>query len=114
MPCSGKPWAMTPIQAVEQFVVPALEVFDYGRLDVVELVQRVRADDLRVLLISVLMLPSALKVRQVRDALGSEIRIAVGGAPFLFDAELWKEVGADATRRSAAVAIVNAWMGEMQ
>ena len=92
------------------------ELFDYGRMDVTELVQRARADGIRVLLISVLMLPSALKVREVRTALDPDIRIAVGGAPFLFDSKLWEEVGADAMGRSAAdaVRIVERWMGEMR
>jgi methanogenic corrinoid protein MtbC1 len=95
------------------------ELFDYGRMDVDELVQRAQADQLRVLLISVLMLPSALKVREVCERLkaaGAQVKVAVGGAPFLFDAELWREVGADAMGRSAAdaIAIVQRWMGETQ
>ena len=64
------------------------------------------------------LLPAALKVKAVRaalDARGSRVRIAVGGAPFLFDPELWREVGADAMGRSAAdaVAIVRRWTEEM-
>ena len=92
------------------------ELFDYGRMDVAELVQRAQADGIKVLLISVLMLPSALKVREVRAALDPGIKIAVGGAPFLFDSQLWQEVGADAMGRSAADAmrIVERWMGELQ
>jgi methanogenic corrinoid protein MtbC1 len=40
----------------------------------------------------------------------------VGGAPFLFDNQLWQEVGADAMGNSAAeaVTIVERLMGEMQ
>ena len=94
------------------------DIMDYGRMDVDELVQRVLDDDVRILLISVLMLPAALKVKAVRarlDASGRKVRIAVGGAPFLFDAELWREVGADAMGRNAAdaVSIVQRWMEEM-
>lgn len=94
------------------------ELFDYGQADVAELVARVRTDRIRVLLISVLMLPSALKVRELRaalDAEGIQVRILVGGAPFLFDQELWREVGADAMGCSAAdaVGILQRWMGEM-
>lgn len=94
------------------------EVLDYGRMDVEQLVQRVVADDVKILLISTLMLPSALKVKAVKtalDAAGKQVRIAVGGAPFLFDPNLWREVGADAMGRNAAdaVAIVRAWMEEM-
>lgn len=95
------------------------ELFDYGRMDVDALVNRVIADEIRVLMISVLMLPSALKVRDVCQALkanGSSAKVIVGGAPFLFDSELWKEVGADAMGSNAtqAVSIVERMMGEMQ
>jgi methanogenic corrinoid protein MtbC1 len=40
------------------------------------------------------------------------VRIAVGGAPFLLDPELWCEVGADAGGRSAAdaVTILRGWL----
>lgn len=95
------------------------ELFDYGRMDVDELLERAMSDRIRVLLISILMLPSALKVREVcakLKAAGAPIKVVVGGAPFLFDAQLWQEVGADAMGYSAAdaVKIVDAWMGEMQ
>jgi methanogenic corrinoid protein MtbC1 len=101
-----------------QMRASGFELFDYGRMNVDELVARAQADRIRVLLISVLMLASALQVRAVRDAfdaLGLPIRIAVGGAPFLFDPTLWREVGADAMGRSAADAarIVEAWMEGM-
>lgn len=94
------------------------ELFNYGRMDVDELVERVIADQLRVLLISVLMMPSVLKIRDVRNALdarGIQLKILVGGAPFQFDPQLWREVGADAMGLSAAdaVAVVQHWAGEM-
>jgi methanogenic corrinoid protein MtbC1 len=95
------------------------EIFDYGRLDVDQLVEKAIADRLRVLMISVLILPSALKAKQVCRGLkerGADIKVVVGGAPFLFDAQLWQEVGADAMGSSAseAVAIVERLMGAMQ
>jgi methanogenic corrinoid protein MtbC1 len=94
------------------------ETLDYGRMEVDELVERAVADDLKILLVSVLMLPAALKVRTLRaalDARGYRLRIAVGGAPFQFDPELWREVGADAMGRSSAdaITIVRRWMEEM-
>ncbi len=94
------------------------ELFDYGRMDVDELVARAQADKIRVLLISVLILPSALKVREVCDRLkaaGSTIKVMVGGAPFLFDDQLWQDVGADAVGHTAsdAIDVVEHWMGEM-
>lgn len=93
------------------------EILDYGRVTGEELVERVVSDDTKILLISVLMLPSALKVKEVRSALdakGRRVKIAVGGAPFLFDPELWREVGADAMGQDAAdaVAIVHGWREE--
>ncbi len=102
-----------------QMRASGFELFDYGRMDVDELVERALADQIRVLLISVLMLPSALKVKQVcarLKAAGAPIRIAVGGAPFLFDDRLWQEVGADAMGRNAAeaVTLVEGWMREME
>lgn len=93
------------------------DILDYGRMDVGELAERVQSDQVKILLVSVLMLPAALKVKALRaalDASGTSVRIAVGGAPFRFDPELWREVGADAMGRSAAdaVAIVRRWMEE--
>jgi methanogenic corrinoid protein MtbC1 len=93
------------------------EVFDYGRLEVDDLVERALADKVQILLISTLMLPSALKVREVREKLaahGATVLIGVGGAPFVFDPDLWQEVGADAMGRTAsdALAMIRRWMGE--
>lgn len=95
------------------------ELFDYGRMDVDQLVAQVLADRIRVLMISVLILPSALKVADVCKALknqGAPVKVMVGGAPFLFDDTLWREVGADAMGRNAAeaVTIVRQWMETMQ
>lgn len=94
------------------------ELFDYGRMEVDELVERIVADKIRILLVSVLMLPSALKIRNLRtalDARGIQIKILVGGAPFQFDKQLWQEIGADAVGLTAsdAVKIVQGWAGEM-
>ncbi|MBF0192844.1 MAG: cobalamin-dependent protein [Magnetococcales bacterium] len=94
-----------------------IPIHDYGRMTVDELVARVIADRVEILLISTLMLPSALQVKTLRTALTDhnlKVRIAVGGAPFLFDDTLWQEVGADAMGRNAAdaIRITRQWMGE--
>jgi methanogenic corrinoid protein MtbC1 len=84
------------------------ELSDYGRVDVDDLVHRVKNDGVEVLLLSVLMLPSALRVKDVRaklQALGSDVKLVVGGAPFRLDDQLWKEVGADAMGRQASEAV---------
>ena len=101
-----------------QMRASGFELFDYGRMDVPTLVARVQADRVRVLLVSVLMLASALQVRSLRDALdaaGADVKIIVGGAPFSFDTQLWQEVGAHAMGRNAADAatLVQAWMEQM-
>lgn len=80
------------------------DLLDYGRLDVDGLVHRVEQDGTEVLLISTLMLPSALRVAEVKKRLGST-KVAVGGAPFRLDERLWREVGADAMGRSATDAV---------
>jgi len=94
------------------------ELLDYGRVDTDDLVRRVRNDGVEVLLISVLMLSSALRVKDVQTrlkSLGSEVKIVVGGAPFRLDDQLWKEVGADAMGREASEAldIIAKMMGDV-
>ena len=85
------------------------ELLDLGQgISVEALVTSVRKEGIRILLISTLMLRSALMVRDLKERLGKEgldVRIVVGGAPFLFDRELWKDVGADAMVRTASDAI---------
>jgi methanogenic corrinoid protein MtbC1 len=84
-------------------------VADYGRgVGVDDLVERCRAERPRVLLVSTLMLPSALRVRDLAAGLADlETRpaLVVGGAPFRLDPELWREVGADAGGHTSADAI---------
>jgi len=83
-------------------------LINYGRTDIAQLVQLVKADGIRILLISVLMLPSALRVGKLREALeaqGCHLKLVVGGAPFRFDENLWREVGADAFGNTASDAI---------
>jgi methanogenic corrinoid protein MtbC1 len=94
-------------------------VLDYGQgTGVEELVARVRADKIRILLISALMLRSALQVRDLKDRLreeGLNVTIIVGGAPFLFDRELWRDVGADMmiSQASAVVPALKTIIREM-
>jgi methanogenic corrinoid protein MtbC1 len=81
---------------------------DWGHATVEELVHRVRAEGIEVLLISTLMLPSALKIKELRAQLGAAglpVKLVVGGAPFRFDPLLWREVGADACGQNALEAI---------
>ena len=48
------------------------ELLNYGQMDVETVVRNVKTDGIEILLISVLMLPSALKVKQLRNALERE------------------------------------------
>jgi methanogenic corrinoid protein MtbC1 len=85
-----------------------IALLDYGRMDVEPLVERVLRDGVDILLVSVLLLPSALQVRKLTNRLhaaGANVRVVVGGAPFRFDEALWREVGADAMGRTAADAV---------
>lgn len=77
-------------------------VHDYDRVTVDELVQRAGQDNLDVLCISTLMLPSALRISQVTRQLAGSVKVVVGGAPFRFDPQLWQEVGAHAMGATAS------------
>ena len=84
------------------------EVLDYGRTSVEELVNAVERDHVRYLLLSTLMLRSALLIKDLRvmlDANGLDVVIIVGGAPFRFDAQLCRKVGADLTTASPIEAL---------
>ena len=85
------------------------DIIDYGQgIDAEALAEMTIKDNIEILLISTLMLRSALKVEQVKKRLeagGSNTKILVGGAPFLLDPELWQQVRADAMGRNAADAV---------
>jgi methanogenic corrinoid protein MtbC1 len=92
------------------------DLIDYGHgISEQELVDKAITDNIQILLISTLMLHSALSITKV-VALFKEkqykIKILVGGAPFNFDSELWKQVGADAVGKnpSEAIEIINRWL----
>ena len=82
------------------------EVLDFGQgLTVDELVGKTIDNQVKILLISTLMLPSALKVKAVKEQLharGAHPKIVVGGAPFRLDTNLWQTVGADADGKNAS------------
>lgn len=85
-----------------------VRVVDYGRMTVDQTVARVEDDGIDILFVSVLMLPAALRVRELTSELRKRnlpVRVVVGGASFLLDDQLWREVGADAMGRSASDAV---------
>ncbi|KJU87582.1 cobalamin B12-binding domain protein [Candidatus Magnetobacterium bavaricum] len=101
-------------QVVKGFLqASGFEIVDYGKgLSVDGLAGRTIDDEIDVLLISVLMLPSALRVKELVKRLRESQSVAiivVGGAPFNFDDRLYLEVGADYMGRtvSDAISIIN-------
>ena len=85
------------------------ELIDYGNGVTVEaLVQKVIDDKIDVLLISVLMLRAALRVKVLVTQLtnnGLNTKVIVGGAPFRFDNNLWREVAATASGNNGKEAL---------
>ncbi len=71
-----------------------------------------------VIAVSALMADTALGVREVREAMEREkvdgVKLLVGGAPFRFNPELYRVVGADATAPNAyeAARVARALLGE--
>ncbi|MDD4032331.1 MAG: cobalamin-dependent protein [Bacteroidales bacterium] len=77
-----------------------------GGLSIEKLVDTVQKENIKILLLSVLMLPSALHIKSLKEKLAeTDVKIIVGGAPFRFDDRLWIEVGADPTGKDTAEAI---------
>lgn len=77
-----------------------------GGLHADELVEMVKKFEIKILLLSVLMLPSALRIRELKKKLADiDAKIVVGGAPFRYDSQLWKEVGADGCGKDSFEAI---------
>ena len=76
------------------------ELIDFGQgLSADEIVKKTIEEEIDILLISTLMLPSALKVKRIVEDLrekDSSVKVVVGGAPFRLDSSLWKKVNADA------------------
>jgi len=77
-----------------------------GGLDAGRIEDIVKKEKIRILLLSVLMLPSALRIKELKHRLsGTGVKIVVGGAPFRLDDDLWKEVGADYCGKDSSEAI---------
>ncbi len=84
------------------------EILDFGFVDDETLIQKIEDEGIKIILISVLMLPSALKIKTVKEEIvlkKMDVKIIVGGAPFRFDKQLWKEIGADAMCETASQTI---------
>lgn len=82
-----------------------------------EIIKQVIDKQIRILIISVLMFPSALQVKAVTDILCQapyHVKVLVGGAPFILDDSLWLRVGATAMGRNAAddIPVIESWIKE--
>lgn len=83
-------------------------VEDWGTTSVEQCAAKVKERKIQLLLVSVLMLPSALRVKVLVERLaelGCAIPVIVGGAPFRLDPTLAARVGATASGASAADAV---------
>ncbi len=73
------------------------------------LVERALSEGARIIAVSALMADTALGIREVRSEMerqgAADVKLLVGGAPFRYNAELWKLVGADATAPNAYEAV---------
>jgi len=76
------------------------DVLDFGQgLSAEEISEKTMEKKVDILLISTLMLASALQVKKVVEILHEKnmpVKIIVGGAPFRLDSSLWQKVNADA------------------
>lgn len=84
-----------------------IEITDLGGgLKTESILKIVKEENIKILLLSVLMLPSALRIKELSEKLALlDVKLVVGGAPFRFDEELWKEVGAYACGKDSAEAL---------
>ena len=77
---------------------------DYGSIPIEKIKEKIKSDNIEVLFISTLMLNQALAIKEVTKFIELEktnTKVIVGGAPFLFDDRLWKEVNANAMAKTA-------------
>lgn len=85
------------------------DVIDYGcQNDIDVIIEKLKKDNIKILMISVLMLNSALHIEKLTSKIKEEkldIKVVVGGAPFRFDTELFNEINADAMATNASQVI---------
>lgn len=82
-------------------------VMDFGHgLSVDQVVRKAKEQEIEILFISVLMYASVLKVKELKSKLkGTQTQIMVGGAPFVQNPSLWRQVDADAYGATASDAV---------
>jgi methanogenic corrinoid protein MtbC1 len=82
-----------------------------------EAFELVKENNIKILIVSALMYPSALKVLTLKSKLKEaqlDTKIIVGGAPYRLDKALWKNVDADAMGDAPmdTVNIIKQWEGQ--
>jgi methanogenic corrinoid protein MtbC1 len=84
-----------------------IELMDLGGgLTIEKVVNIVKNEQIKILLLSVLMLPSALRIKElIRQLADVNVKVVVGGAPFRFDDQLSKEIGAHYYGKDSAEAL---------
>jgi methanogenic corrinoid protein MtbC1 len=91
-----------------------IELMDLGGgLTAEKIVDIVQKENIKILLLSVLMLPSAMRMKTLIQKLeDKDVKVVVGGAPFRFDEALVEEIGAHYYGKDSAEAleIVNSLM----
>lgn len=90
---------------VSALAASGFRMADLGSVEAGFLLDYLRQHDVEVLMLSTLMLASALHLETFCNELAKwtkRPRVIVGGAPFRLDERLWREVGADAMGFSAA------------
>ncbi|WP_462272359.1 cobalamin B12-binding domain-containing protein [Methanohalophilus sp.] len=78
---------------------------EYGNMDLDKLVEKLDEDGIDLLLTSTLMLNIALKINELKKRMDKKelkTKVIAGGAPFLFDDMLYREVGADHMARTSS------------
>jgi len=85
------------------------DIIDFGQgLSVEEILEKTIEQKIEFLLISTLMLNSALQVKRLVEILkkiNPDVKIIVGGAPFRLDEGLWEKVNADADGKTGTEVI---------
>ena len=84
-----------------------------GGLTSEKIVEKVKTNKIKILMLSVLMLPSALRLKGlIQQVKNFNVTVIVGGAPFRFDENLATEIGADYCGKdsSEALQIINKLM----
>ena len=80
-------------------------IIEYDNMNLDQLVEKLNENGIDLLLTSTLMLNIALEIKELKrrmDKKGLKTKIIAGGAPFLFDDMLYREVGADHMARTSS------------